>query len=141
MENTLENKAKFFAQYWGQKIFNSDSDGWGLREINHNVNYPLDEWDYISLKPLSSISDEDLLKCYHIHSAIISYDYTMDFKPFLDMAKYWIEKEGNKPLYKYTELSDYLRGKGYAMPFMSPSIGKGLSVEKQIEYGWIKLIN
>lgn len=31
------------------------------------------------------------------------------------------------------ETIDYIRSKGYALPWM------GLSVEQQIEYGWIKL--
>lgn len=32
-----------------------------------------------------------------------------------------------------TKVADYLRSKGYALPYM------GISVEDQIKYGWIKL--
>jgi len=68
------------------------------------------------LTPLSKITDEDLVACYHLHSGLIGYDYTCDFKPALEMARHWINMDGEKTLCKLTHLSEYLRSKGYAVP-------------------------
>lgn len=38
------------------------------------------------------------------------------------------------PLHGYIRVIDYLRSKGYALPF------RDISIEQQIEYGWIKII-
>ena len=43
------------------------------------------------------------------------------------------DDDRDEHIYNSLNLYDYLRSKGYALPYM------GLSVEKQIEYGWIKL--
>jgi glycogen debranching enzyme len=113
--NTLENKAKFFAQYWGQKVL-SDISNSGNTEI-----YPVDasnmygiDRSYLELKPLSQITDEDA----------VMLGYT-DSKSAID--KHF------KMIGQYTIDADYLRSKGYALPWMD------LSVEDLVEYGWIKL--
>src|SRR5690606_10814141 len=66
MENALENKAKFFAQYWGQKVmrcktFNATTGHGlsGLMNVDVNSEIIKENW-FLELKPLSSISDEDL---------------------------------------------------------------------------------
>lgn len=135
-----ENKEKFFALYWGQGVLCSlvYGDGWGInsgtikKHSSNDINYS--KW--LSLKSISKISDEDLLKIYHLHSASIGYDYTMDFKPPLEMAKHWMEKEENwkKSVAKYSIVDHYLRSRGYALPWM------GLLVDEMVEAGWIKLI-
>jgi len=106
MENTLENKAKFFAQYWGQEVVPLMGD---LAKVDGLfLNWaPKDESCFIQLKPLSSITDEDAKK--------LGYS-----SPLL--------------LKKHSSFHvDELRGLGYALWW------HGLSIEKQIEYGWIKL--
>jgi len=66
---TTENKAKIFALYWGQEvaILNDDSEyaqsiycvDW---EVFDTIEHPEHENDfYLELRPLSSITDEDLL--------------------------------------------------------------------------------
>ena len=61
MKNTLENKAKFFAQYYNQDImYCLGLDGYyksSVYDLRTITNY-----DYIELKPLSSISDEDAIE-------------------------------------------------------------------------------
>jgi hypothetical protein len=113
MGNTLTNKARFFALYTGQRIFYSKHYE-GAFELS---NYPAttlwkDETIYAKLKPLSSITDED--------NKVVS--KIMQETDFLDSD------------YSALHTADYLRSKGYALPFL------GLSVEKLIEYNWIKLI-
>ena len=58
-ENTLENKAKFFAQYWGQHLIIMGSF---LRIIDHVTLDSVENDDYLELKPLSQISDEDVVQ-------------------------------------------------------------------------------
>jgi len=135
MKNILENKTKFFAQYWGQEVLT----------LGTNDNYPIiKSWisclmedseangDYkqlLKLKPISSITDEDALQL----SEFIGYRRAMKFDmrkkaKMIVLAKEYLEKYA-----PVISAGDYLRSKGYALPYM------GLSVEKQVEYGWIKL--
>lgn len=106
MENTLQNKAKFFAQYWGQELI--QAEGYE-KKFNVSDMYVsgFDGKEWLELKPLSSITDEDAKK--------LGYS-----SPLL--------------LKKHSSFHvDELRALGYALWW------HGLSVEKQIEYGWIKL--
>ena len=59
-ENTLENKAKFFAQYWGQHVLYFSSDF--LRKIDNLTLDSIENDDFLELKPLSQISDEDVIQ-------------------------------------------------------------------------------
>ena len=56
-QNTLENKAKFFAQYFSQHVLYFSSDF--LRKIDNLTLDSIENDDYLELKPLSQISDED----------------------------------------------------------------------------------
>lgn len=105
MENTQSNKEKFFAQYWGQKVGKVNS--YHQNVISKVCEANISSIDYLELKPLSSITDEDAKK--------LGYS-----SPLL--------------LKKHSSFHvDELRALGYALWW------HGLSVEKQIEYGWIKL--
>ena len=115
LQNNLENKAKFFAQYFGQKIQVDN-------ELNEMGKFPLTisnisfkpEKCHLELTPLSDITDEDAIALGFINPESVR----TTFFPSVG---------------KYTTDADYLRSKGYALPYM------GLSVEKLIEYGWVKL--
>jgi hypothetical protein len=148
MKNTQENKAKFFAQYWGQELKTSDvhkNKGLKPLEINaHSIQY-VDNHSYLELAPLSQLTREDaiFIYCkkngifrtervslveYTFSNNVLSIDiYSPDYSSELTPKDYIYIN--NLSVY----LSDYLRSKGYAIPYM------GLSVETLIEYGWIKL--
>ena len=104
MENTLENKEKFFAQYWGQEVkkylIQTDATQ-SYYNVSDNFGMALKD-AFLELKPLSQISYEDSAEVAKVSSKVI-------------------------------EAVDCLRSKGYALPWNS------LSVEKQIEYGWVRL--
>src|SRR5690606_7634120 len=109
MENTLGNKYKFFALYWGLEFTGSD----------YYDEYMPDTWSefpkyvdkqYLILKPLSSISDEDK-ECLDALQA-----------SSFDEYGYWFGM-GVVHYYQPHEV-DYLRSRGYALPWM------GLSVEE-----------
>lgn len=115
MENTLANKAKFFAQYWGQKVRCWDTgspEELGVVGSTFIVKPYLIK-THLLLKPLSSITDEDA------EEAGISNKRLKQHILFPHIMT---------PL-----MSEILKSKGYALPYM------GLSVEKLIEYGWVKL--
>lgn len=111
-EITLKNKAKFFALYWGQKILKD-----GVVKYYYTVSggpLSLLKSSYqLHLKPLSSITEEDAI------AAGISKAKLSRYKMF--------------PYLLSPFMIDYLRSKGYALPYL------GLSVEEMIEAGWIKL--
>jgi hypothetical protein len=106
-----ENKVKFFALYWGQEILSN-----GI-EIGANVG-DCEEEMFLLLKPLSSITDEDAEVI-----DLTSEDYNEDG---------WVDKDGLFYFWAFQDV-DYLRSKGYALPWM------GLSVEEMCEAGWIRL--
>ena len=114
-----ENKAKFFAQYWGQKVVSHlEYPDLSTNTIDGALIKKYSEEDYfLILKPLSSISDEDARFICSLHK-VISTDYKWLFLG-INLSGYDV---------------DYLRLKGYAVPAF------GLSVEEMVEAGWIKLI-
>jgi hypothetical protein len=106
-----ENKAKFFALYWGQEIQSH------RKELFHVTGILISQ-SWLTLKPLSSISDEDAE-----FIDLQSEDYNEDG---------WFDGEGI--FYYWASFDvDYLRSKGYALPWM------GLSVEEMVQADWIKL--
>lgn len=161
MENTEQNKVKFFAQYWGQKVFVNPILTPKPVSNTYIFEYPEPEdieQEYLELKPLSSITDEDAYQVARIVSPMLFEGNGENGGHFIDKSEplwhsikhekkvmmvdidfdgyvfeYRDDEEGyTRPSYSLAG-SDYLRSKGYAMPYM------GLSVEKLQEYGWIKL--
>lgn len=156
LQNNLENKAKFFAQYWGQNIVKDD-----LKSLSITCNPHLSEWTngfYLELTPLSDITDEDAIEVAKICDFIIGhgmriirddekwvmysvyndtpYETVTLFFHFLQLDIFSRDEAGN--VYQYdTErilmIIDYLRSRGYVLPWLDTTL------EKQIEYGWVKL--
>ena len=144
-QNTLENKARFFAQYFGQHVLYFTSDF--LRKINNLTLDSVENDDYLELKPLSHISDEDVIqgitylynitrealgeileiKHYFTFSSITTIEIGCNFKTSRSIH-HW---SGTKKIGSFE--ADYFRSKGYALPYMD------LSVEDLVEYGWVKL--
>jgi len=133
LENTIENRRKLFALYFGQKLIcnathsvqNFTVDGFNLVAGSHKD-------DYLELRPLSSITDEESIEIGRLNGSF-------DEPPFSYSTTIQAVKESLLEVFKLDNFNmpihtiDYLRSKGFAIPF------NGLSVEKQIEYGWIKL--
>ena len=137
MENTLENKMKFFALYYGQEVMKEQ----GKRQIN---TYTVSYLDYdksnhwLELTTLLSITDEDAMKLAKIGLPERIHDYLWSYQTGRAIAK--SIQEGRQtntyyPFFRMGDAFDFLRSKGYAVDWL------GLPVQKQIEYGWIKLKN
>ena len=120
-QNTLENKERFFAQYFGQHVLYFSSDF--LRKIDNLTLDSVENDDYLELKPLSQISDEDAIK--------ISKEFYAFKSDIRNSVKELFQEFDVLEL--SMEIGDYLRSKGYALPWMD------LSVEDLVEYGWVKL--
>lgn len=153
MKNTLENKRKFFSQYYGQFILR-------LEDGSTFFNSPQywQENDYLELTPLSSITDEDAIELAKMNAErfnvlrkstsfkvervkwsnipVVSWryieklqniEYERSYSTALFGGNWDIEKHG-----KIHE-ADFLRLKSYALSW------NGVTVEDQILFGWIKL--
>lgn len=130
MENTLENKSRFFAQYWSQRIaIQNEGGGSGFSyEINEATICDI-KYDYLKFKQLSQITDEDAIEVATIVSNSIRDADTGDLVTLFYTE---VKKDPYVLAFASYETVDYLRSKGYALPWM------GLSVEQLISYGWIK---
>lgn len=151
-ELTLENKAKFFAQYWGQLVI-EDVNGKGetfLYPVVYSNMYRFEE-STVVLKPISSISAEDAygvgvrVNCWSWAERNMSFFENDEMKEVhVDGGKMFAEAIG-KPFgpgmsHPFAQNStdilnayDFLRSKSYALPWM------GISVEEMVASGWIKL--
>lgn len=141
MENTLENKSRFYQQISGigivmdciAKTFQIESrilNGVLLNDNRRNTLYltkdgfsdffAIEEWQ-ANLTPLSSITDEDAIKVARMlnygFNDELAIQYAMDYVKNIN----------------YISVYQYLQSKGYALPW------NGLSVDDLISYGWLKL--
>lgn len=82
MENTIENKAKFFAQYWGQSLYTKlsyDGEG-GLKPVEYfSLSKGMIEEGILELTSLSDITDEDAIEVAKIllRKQRAIYDFTV----------------------------------------------------------------
>lgn len=145
MENNLENKARFFAQYYGQSI---------QKDIELEGKYPLTisnisfepEKCYLELKHISSITDEELFQVfkslenedYHMkeYGKIIKVEKLKNGEYFNLKARIFCEKKNyilSTQIFYNRQQVDILRRLGFATPW------EDLSIEDQISFGWVKL--
>lgn len=156
MENTLKNKMKFMsAHMYCADIYiefeNSPQHNYGKlltptvlghvefgKQLFFGGTYPKIERAYLILKPLSSISDEDTTEV----SNIVGWVKGNNLNEYRELINDFFGDRTLRgrfslipelPVYTSLEVIDYLRSKGYALPFM------GVSVEDQIKYSWVKL--
>lgn len=154
-KNTLENKAKFFSQYFSQHVLYFSSDF--LRKIDNLTLDSIENDDFLELKPLSQISDEDAINVAKLVSPMLFEGRGKNGGHYIYKSEIWwysVKHDGKTLMvdidldgyvFEYDEIdeykrpsrsligTDYLRSKGYALPYMD------LSVEDLIDYGWVKL--
>jgi len=136
------SKEMLFAQYWNQRV---------ALYYEHTFDYDFEyskNWlnvTKLKLKSLSNLSKEDAIFIYCSRNGILATDrvslvdysfsnnilcieiYTPDYGSHLISKDYFLIDELS------VKLTDYLRSRGYAVPFM------GLSVGELIENGWLVL--
>lgn len=134
-ENNIENKAKFFVLYLGQRVLDTSINGtilspkWIQKVLE-------DECDgCLNLLPLSKITDEDAIKVTRIMYPDFS---EKDILSAVKKLKYFLPKEGMYYIiqedgdYNSLNVTDYLRSRGYLVSWM------GLTPDEIIERSWAK---
>jgi len=150
MENNSENKARFFALYLFQDavIIGNGIEGLHDEKFKQAGRYKIDTealdslyrigdcGDAVELTPLLAVTDEDAIEV----AKFIGFDKGINQKAYIKVGNHVCKNilDGRmhmmNPIHAFNML-DYLRSKGYALPWMN------VSVDQQIEYGWIKLKN
>jgi len=126
-------KCRFFVQYWGVKCMYVG--GVGLVEIGKggwNLKHP----DFfLELKPLSKLSDNDIK-----HWAYLIFDSEFEIKDIYQNANgVWVIINKNEvpffiqPNDCNMKQIDYLRSRGYVVPFME------YSIEDLVRLGWVRV--
>ena len=117
--NETAVKCRFFFFFWGTKTLYVG--GVGLVEIGKggwNLKHP----DFfLQLKLLSKITDEDAISMYR------------GLERNYESANQFLEDYKSIGFLEQSEV-DFLRSKGYAVPFM------GYSVEDLVSFGWVRLV-
>lgn len=125
MENTLENKAKFFAHHWGQRVLYYTGCT-GLMQVSAaGLKKSAVKFSWLVLKDLSLITNEDALKVCFLNHLPVDTLNKQQIRQIVVLI--------NSNNWNNYNTYDYLRSKGYALPWM------GLPVEQLTEYGWVKL--
>lgn len=133
MKNTLENKQKFFAQYWGQNVLKLS------KEISPFVlndrSRICSESGFLELTPLHLISDEDAIELIGAKEFSLRKNNENSGDFGCSASNIFVNTlNGNNDSYLIDKTNiDYLRSKGYALPY------NGLSVEEQVSRGWVVL--
>ena len=129
IENTLENKARFYGNHIGCEIYrgsmskNSVLTFSSFSGVIRITDMPL------HLAPLSLITDEDALNICRLVNSHFSDDSIA-----IVMGRRVVQNDSVALTpNEWLRVHDYLRSKGYALPFM------GLSVDDLVSYGWVKL--
>lgn len=129
IENTIENKSKFFAQYYGQKVLGKNK--FSYQSVCANLFKDDIDGVFIELTPLSQITDEDAIEVAKIFGTLEDEIFVGKWL-VIGMFDNSADCAENKLYNSNAEAIDYLRSKSYLLPFNNTSI------EKIIEYGWVK---
>ena len=131
IQNTLENKAKFFALYLGQKVLFSEDEYLMIVGL-HSATWRYDIKNYkLLLKPLSQTTDEDAIKVFDLVLRP-NHDYIkrLEKADFIKQGRSFVNSLNTEQSCYMLSTNlvskgiDFLRSKGYALPYM------GISVEQ-----------
>ena len=121
--NETAVKCRFFAQYLGQEVLRWHQ--WVETTQNSKVDLSIPAIEkkgwFIKLKPVSKITDEDAISMYR--GLEINYE----------SANQFLEDYKSIGFLEQSEV-DFLRSKGYVVPFMN------YSVEDLVSFGWVQLV-
>lgn len=134
-ELTPELKERFFAQYWGQKVYkNREFDfpsAYGRVTI---PSHGLGHGDYLSLRQASNLTDEEAIEVAKIGGVSYQLESSMVHHGRILLREYIDSSRCNVRGSDWMVIQDYLRSIGVCLPFM------GHSVDTLVAAGWVKLI-
>lgn len=134
MENNSENKLKFFAQYFYQKVLkhkNFNEIGFVNDTLIHSINF-IDNY-YLELRSIESITDDECIEYFnlkHSNSKFLINEVERKTK-ILDIKNEvgWLRIRE-----KFTSIEiDFFRSKGFLVPFMN------ITTDQILEFGWAKI--
>jgi hypothetical protein len=133
MTNTIENKRRFMYLYEGQNTLRYQDNAtdyimnWELDKFNNEPNNKCKiDTAYLELKSLSDISDDDLLWLGRNANDYPNSNYKDDLNYCKDLVRRYLSRP---PMMNY-ECVDYLRSRGYLLPF------EDLTIEQILAYKW-----
>lgn len=130
-DNNTQDRKRLFAQYFWQKVYKSPY----FEELDYLSGDKITfTTGYLLLTSLSAITKEhkQYLKELLGIDDFTNQDNATQFIKCLRDSRNWL-MGNNEDVQLLLQGCDYLRSKGYALPFM------GISVEEQVSKGWIKL--
>lgn len=125
---------RFAALYWGQKVYS-----YKVADARITVgkmffqNGDLAKDDYLRLRSLADITDDDAIECFNIMFPSSQINHTDESK--IDLGKSWVETidcDGYKPKC-WLNMIDFLRSRSYLLPF------SGYSAQEWIDSGRVKI--
>lgn len=122
MTNTIENKQRFFALYFGQQVHRGNRS----KHLDHLSIMSNQKFGHLELKSLSDISDDDLLWLGRTANDYPNSNYKDDLNYCKDLVRRYLSRP---PMMNY-ECVDYLRKRGYLLPF------EDLTIEQILAYKW-----
>jgi hypothetical protein len=135
--NNIENKAKFFALYWGQEVLNIPRTGqlWNVFGFEDEEGKSVTGESFLELKPLSAITDEDAVELAKIMGMQEETEYVFIGKILANNVFDNSDEMSETTIYNmHCQAIDYLRLRGYAVQWYD------LTVEEQVSRGWVKLV-
>lgn len=128
MENTTENKLKFFALYFGQRVLKNVKSPQVTILNGHFFYYsvPYIENYHLKLRSIDSITNDECVGVYDLLFDFPSAENHVFAK--VCKIKFLIENEDYSQI-----LTDFLRSKGFLVPFMN------LTTDQILEFGWAKI--
>ena len=127
MENSIENKQKFFAIYYGQRVLirNPKNEEYDDKIINSQYN--LSGWEtaaILELKSIENVSNEDILEWMNYQDI-----FRKEPDNFIKRFRFSYNNETSFS----SDFADFFRSKGYAIPYLK------LSIQNLIDLGWVVL--
>lgn len=104
-----EQRNKIFTMYWGQRVLKFSKTAPATQLVIPETMYRLTKDCYLSLTPLSKISDEDAIECYKIRWSEITK------QPTPSQCKYQLSQDWNEKWFLY-DVYQYLTQKQYDVP-------------------------
>lgn len=143
MDNTIENKAKFFALYWGQNVRFWTLNGPSvLSKVGHTyMTKAILDSCTLELKPISSISDDDAILLFDL-SKYDKIEITRHFsgKNHVGVDFRWVDEVvNNADGFSYSAIGLSIPEITHKQAMIAISLGYYIGDGTEIDYGWVKL--
>lgn len=150
MENNLVNKRRYFAQYYGQKVFAVSKEAIAVQFVDNATLKKLDSLSALRLRTVNMITDKDIADfCDLMLDAKSKYPKFTILKVVRYITRFevnfkWASPEVNNDDgwsysaygFYYANIRDvkayqFLQSRGYFLPYLD------LSTEMTLGYGWV----